>query len=351
MQNIIKITDTSINVQKIMSNIVQKARKINMNNAMDDLDSLSEHGIEEDISPIILNYIKRPTSRKSGFLSKFANKVITKIFYVMWNSLGDIFTQQQSINKHLMKKVRYLQNKIDELNGELVRVQYNQPRNFLENFDYVEFENIMRGDVGTISDRQETYLKYVDPSKTILDIGCGRGEFLKLLVNDGINAEGVDINQDMISICRSQGLNVYNSEGTEYLRNTDKKFGAIFAAHVIEHMEYNEMIELINLAYERLENNGCLILETPNPKTVGTHIGGFYSDPTHLHFVHPSTLQFICEKAGFDEVNIIYKTLQDHRLKIDENFDEITKANLKRLNEVLFGYLEYAIIAFKRNEN
>jgi O-antigen chain-terminating methyltransferase len=151
----------------------------------------------------------------------------------------------------------------------------------------------------------------------------------------------------MIKECIALGLKVFESEGVTYLKKTNKKYSAIFAAHVVEHISYSHMIDLVNKAYGRLVMGGKLILETPNPTTVATHIGGFYSDPTHLHFVHPQLLKFVAEQAGFKKVDIMFGSEQSDRLIDESIMSDLEKKNIDRLNQVIFGYQDYSIIAEK----
>ena len=351
MQNIIKVTDSEINVENIMKEIILEAKRLNMTQVNQDTSVLNDSidYSSDSISPLIIPFLKKPTSRKSGNLAKASNKVLTKIFYIIWNTVGDIFTQQQEINKQIIKKEDDLEKKILNLQQQIDKSSNSvlNSNKIYDLFNYVEFENIMRGDTKFISDKQQEYLKLVAPKSRVLDIGCGRGEFLSLLKGKGINAEGIDLSEEMIKICHQQGLNVFREDALSLLNSTEHKYGTIIAAQVVEHMDYPTIIEMIKLAYDKLEEGGVLILETPNPTTVATHIGGFYSDPTHLHFIHPYTLKFICEQAGFHHEGINYSSLQDNRLDIPEEMDGVMKKNLTKLNDVMFGFQDYAVIERK----
>lgn len=340
MSSIIKITDTSIDVNKIMSEISEKANKIRQEEVKKDLGVISSIDSNSGVSPNIIQYIKRPSSKKSGIIAKVFNKIIEKIYFIIWNSLGDALTRQQNINLSLIQKINLLEAKLE-------KEQARTESDLFDKFNYVEFENRMRGDVSVISERQKKYVAIMPQNETVLDIGCGRGEFLELLNANGVKGEGVEINRDMIEVCKSKGIKVYEAEAVDFLTKTQKKYGAIFASHVVEHISFSHLVDLVNTAYSQLVSGGKLIIETPNPTTVATHIGGFYSDPTHLHFVHPQLVKFIAEQAGFRKVEFIFASEQDNIMVITDEMSEVEKKNMERLNQVIFGFQEYAIIAEK----
>jgi len=217
--------------------------------------------------------------------------------------------------------------------------------------DYLDFENEFRGSTELISQRQKQYIPYFKEKKSILDIGCGRGEFLELMKEEGINAIGVDTYEDFISLCRIKGFEVVKADGLEYLKNC-KLVDGIFLGQVVEHLKLNEIIELCNLAYQKLETGGCIIIETPNPKSLLTFANSFYIDPSHEKPVHPYSLRYYLKKAGFNDIKIIY-TEESKEASIvplldssASNIDDFN-ASLKRVSDVLFGSQDYAIIAIK----
>jgi 2-polyprenyl-3-methyl-5-hydroxy-6-metoxy-1,4-benzoquinol methylase len=134
-------------------------------------------------------------------------------------------------------------------------------------FDYVGFEDRFRGNEEELKERQRTYLQYFQDKENVLDIGCGRGEFLELLRECGIKARGVDLDLDMVLLCREKGLDVVMDDAFAHLTVLpDDSVGGVFAAQVIEHLHPRRVIELVRLCYRKLVPGGVLILETPNPK-------------------------------------------------------------------------------------
>ena len=186
----------------------------------------------------------------------------------------------------------------------------------------------------------------------MLDIGCGRGEFLELMTEHGIDATGIDLYDKFVDYCKSLGLKVVLSDGIAYL-SAQEQVGGIFASQVIEHLPSDKMIEFCRLAYQKLEKGAYLILETPNPMCLSIFTHAFYIDPSHNKPVHPLTVKYILERAGYSEIKIIYPEVSKYpeqipMLKGDgiENIDEFNAAIVK-LNDVLYGHQDYAIIAKK----
>ncbi len=218
--------------------------------------------------------------------------------------------------------------------------------------DYFDFENRFRGSIESVKKSQEAYLKYFRDKKHVLDIGCGRGEFLSLMKDNGINAEGVDIYEPYTDYCNSKGLKAHCGDGTAYLAKMEKTDG-IFVGQVVEHMKTGEIIALCNTAYEKLEKGGCIIIETPNPTSLSIYTNAFYIDPSHIKPVHPLTLQYFLEKAGFTDVEIIYtEQSRPHHsipeLKISGGESEEFNKAMKKVSDMIFGSQDYAAVAIKK---
>ncbi len=218
--------------------------------------------------------------------------------------------------------------------------------------DYFDFENRFRGSIESVKKSQEAYLKYFSNKKHVLDIGCGRGEFLSLMKDNGINAEGVDIYEPYTDYCNSKGLKAQCGDGTAYLAKMHKTDG-IFVGQVVEHMKTGEIIALCNTAYEKLEKGGCIIIETPNPTSLSIYTNAFYIDPSHIKPVHPLTLQYFLEKAGFTDVEIIYteQSRPSHsipELKISGGESEEFNKAMKKVSDMIFGSQDYAAVAIKK---
>lgn len=225
--------------------------------------------------------------------------------------------------------------------------------------DYLDFENTFRGHVRDIKQRQSFFIGYFRHCESVLDIGCGRGEFLELLKESGIRARGIDLDDGMVSYCTGRGLDVRKADALSFLENEDGDFfDGIFMDQVIEHMDPPYLIKLLTLCHRKLKPGGVILMETVNPTSL-TSFANFYIDLTHVRPVHPYTLKYLAESAGFGEVEIqfISPVAEESRLKkisIGTDAKESEKAafetyntNVDRLNDVLFGAQDYALIARK----
>lgn len=211
---------------------------------------------------------------------------------------------------------------------------------------YLAFEAKFRGPEDEITEKLEKYTPYVeDILKTsqlpLLDIGMGRGEWIKLLNKKGLKAQGVDQSEEMIRHCREQNLSVVHADALDYLSNLkEQSIGSISSFHVVEHLPFEILFRLLKEAYRVLSPGGILILETPNPENVlvGSHT--FYHDFSHHNPVTPTSLQFLVEYHGFKDCEILRLNPYPESAKVPGN-DLLTE----RVNGHLCGPQDYALIA------
>jgi O-antigen chain-terminating methyltransferase len=222
----------------------------------------------------------------------------------------------------------------------------------LRDWRYTRFENRFRGGPEELRRQQERYLARFKPGGAILDLGCGRGEFLELLRRNGFQGAGADLNAQMVGLCRDKGLRVEKADALEALAKTPNgSLDGIFSSQVIEHLPPGVLERLIEAARTKLAPGGTIILETVNPASVFALVRIFFLDPTHRMPVHPLTLQFLLETAGFENVEIEYSgSLDDEKL---HHFPDGAAGaadlnlNVDRLNALLFGPPNYAAIGRK----
>jgi glycosyltransferase involved in cell wall biosynthesis/SAM-dependent methyltransferase len=171
---------------------------------------------------------------------------------------------------------------------------------------YRGFEDIFRGSEEFIRRRQRLYVDVIGERQPVLDVGCGRGEFLDLLKEAGIEARGVDIDEGMVEHCREKGHNVELADANDYLeRQADDSLGAIFAAQVIEHLPYEALVRFFSLAEAKLVPGAVFIAETVNPHSIPA-LKAFWVDPTHRNPIFPEVAAALARLAGFASGLIVF---------------------------------------------
>ncbi len=164
---------------------------------------------------------------------------------------------------------------------------------------YAGFEDIFRGPADRVTDLQRPYLPLVADHQPVLDLGCGRGEFLALLAAEGIAVSGVDSDPAMVDRCRAQGLPAVQGDGLDHLAGLDDaSLGTVFCAQVIEHLDLDGLHRLLELSLRTLAPGGLLIAETINPHNLAA-MKTFWVDVTHRHPIFPETALALCAAAGF----------------------------------------------------
>ena len=230
------------------------------------------------------------------------------------------------------------------------------PARQLESIDsgtYVGFEDRFRGSTNDIRQRVSEYLPFFEGARDVLDIGCGRGEFLTLLRERGIQARGIDINGSMVDVCRQQGIDATQADALSYLRaQPDGSLGGLFAAQVVEHLEPRYLTGLLNAAFDKLRPGAPIILETINPACWFAFFESYIRDITHVRPIHPDTLTYLLIASGFQHVDVRYRAPYPEHEKLQpiapqaalgDSVDTLN-ANVERLNRLLFTWLDYAAI-------
>ena len=217
---------------------------------------------------------------------------------------------------------------------------------------YTEFELAFRGAREDILDRLKVYLPYLehfrgDTTARIIDVGCGRGEWLELLGGEGFKATGVDMNDAMVSACRERGLAAECDDAIAYLRRQPEgSLAAVTGFHIIEHLPFETLVALFDAALHAVRKDGLIIFETPNPENLMVGACNFYTDPTHLHPVVPAVAEFMARQRGFARAEI----LRLHPYPVDLQLIEDSDV-ARRVNQALYGPQDYAVIAWKTYAN
>jgi SAM-dependent methyltransferase len=221
-------------------------------------------------------------------------------------------------------------------------------------FDYVGFEQRFRGDADVVLSRTEDrYFDLLADASPVLDVGCGRGEVLAALAERGVKGIGVDLDAGMVAEAQSAGVDARQGDALAFLADAEpESFGAVIAIQVAEHLSLDALLSLVELAFSRLRPGGALVLETPNPASLIVLGNSYLLDPTHVRPLHPSLLSFLVERAGFSDVRLeFYEPATGYHLdlldeaEIPEAWAATVNDAFRRLNEVLFGPQDYAVIA------
>ncbi|HMI22160.1 MAG TPA: class I SAM-dependent methyltransferase [Gaiellaceae bacterium] len=209
--------------------------------------------------------------------------------------------------------------------------------------DYFAFESRMRGSVDAIRERQRRYVDDFRDAAPVLDIGCGRGELLTVLREAGVEARGIDADADMVAFARGENLDVEQADLLEYLERVDGgSLGGIFMGQVVEHLPPAVLVRALELAAQKLRPGGVLVAETINPLSP-LAMRHYYADLTHAQPLVPETLELLARQSGFAETELRF--LNEPADRLTEPDDPVIAANVRRLNELLFAPLDYALVA------
>ena len=232
----------------------------------------------------------------------------------------------------------------------------------LDAYTYVGFENRFRGSEAEIRGRQVDYAPLFDGASNILDVGCGRGEFLDVLRERGITARGLDLNGEMVEVCRSHGLEAEVGDALAYLRGLpDASLGGMFAAQVVEHLDQQHLIRLLAVAFQKLRPGSKIVLETINPQCWFAFFDSYLRDITHAQPLHPDTLQYLLVASGFQRTTVRYSAPYPEHAKLQHvalasrpvptlrssgltSAVAVVNANVDKLNSLLFTHMDYAAI-------
>ena len=291
-------------------------------------------------------------------------------------NLDDLFNEIIKINRHADNLQRQFDAKIETSNKELSAIKRylrsierslassshslpptrSQPATnqndllalALEEF-YISFEERFRGKREEIKKRQAYYLPFIKEivrgdMDIVVDVGCGRGEWLELLSQNGITARGVDINEMMVEISREYNLDAIKTDALEYLRSLEENsIAAVTGFHIVEHLPFAVLINLMDEALRVLKKGGMVVFETPNPENLLVGSCSFYTDPTHINPIPPVTLEFIAHNRGFERVSIH----RLHPLKEPQYPQELRNEDIDALIASAAKEQDYAVIGYK----
>lgn len=380
-ENDFEINIDNINVEEIMNKIRQNIKdkgyleeeKINNFDFTPKISEEDNFRYDLDILNQVWNINLEREVLSRNKLFSFLKKVIRKLtrWYIV-----PMLQDQITFNSYAVRAINNLNKQLDKKNEEIIKLlnerdegikrlldekderikkleKIEKENNF--DMDYLAFEDKYRGSEESIQKLQEKFVRLYVGKDNILDIGCGRGEFMKTLLNAGKQyVFGMDINPQMIEKCKKDGLSVELKDGVNYLYDNDNlNLGGIFSSQVIEHLKPSQIVKLIKGAYKNLQKGSPLILETINPMALVTQTMAYTLDLTHRQYVHPFTIEMLLKEHGFKKVEFIYSSPVDIEAPVlkDNDMDqkELKKYNekIRRMHEILFGYQDYAVIAWK----
>ncbi|MBN3927611.1 class I SAM-dependent methyltransferase [Nostoc sp. NMS4] len=282
------------------------------------------------------------------------------------NRIITAVTRIQEINEHYIRNDSYLKNDLmqqkrlitvfleeakkclpEPFNQEQLQTFINEDIHFLDAF-YVAFEEQFRGSRQEIVNRLKVYLPLIEEAKIgthespILDVGCGRGEWLELLQESGYTARGLDINRVMVEQSRSRGFEVIEADVIVYMQSLpDSSLGIVTGFHIIEHLAFPTLMKFFSEVVRILKPGGLAIFETPNPQNVLVGSCNFYLDPTHRNPLPSSMIKFILETQGLQQVKVI--NLHPY----PETYKVIGSEIAERFNEYFYGPQDYAVVGYK----
>jgi SAM-dependent methyltransferase len=212
---------------------------------------------------------------------------------------------------------------------------------------YRAFEDRYRGSREIIKDRLRAYAPFTAPllqggPAAALDLGCGRGEWLELLGEDGFDARGVDLDDGMLAACHERGLAARHCDALAALRaQPDASLALVSAFHLVEHLPFELVQDLITESLRALRPGGLLIMETPNPENLTVGATSFYRDPTHVRPLPPDLLGFAADHAGFGRQRIV---------RLQEEAQLHTDAPLGVINVLEGVSPDYSVVAQKAGD-
>ena len=254
----------------------------------------------------------------------------------------------QTSIEQLKQQTRAVQNKVEILE------KWQQQDDIYQTIDYFKFQEYMRGSYGEIKAHQQEYVNYFAKCTSVIDLGCGRGEFLTVLKEHGIKATGVDSYKKSVDYCRTRGLQVVQRDAIEYLREQKaESIDGVFAAQFIEHIPTKALLELCKESYRVMKPESYIVLETPNPMCLSVYMNSFYLDPSHKNPVHTHLMEYLMKECGFDDVHVVFTEASKvgYRLPLldAEYCKNLAEFNdgVNLLSDIVFGSQDYAIIAKK----
>jgi SAM-dependent methyltransferase len=232
----------------------------------------------------------------------------------------------------------------------------------LHSHQYAGFEDVFRGSETDIRTRMADYVTIFAGTANVVDLGCGRGEFLELLRDAGIPARGADLNHEMVERCREKGLDVVEADALSFVAaSAPGSLGGLIACQVVEHLQPDYLLRLLSASADALRPGAAIVLETINPACWSAFFDSYVRDLTHVRPVHPDTLKFLVTAAGFADARVMWRSPYPEGGKLQRLPASVREAaradlalkplvdaidrNVDRLNGLFFTDRDYAVVA------
>lgn len=307
----------------------------------------------------LMTMISRVTSKLTRFINFQQNEVNNKVatsLDIMQENMEEIALWSREIEARLAFLER---NGVAGTSGteSATKASFDEKT-------YLAFEERHRGNQEEIRRRQQYYLDtYVknwldkDMPGDILDLGCGRGEWLEILRENGYQALGIDLNRESLKECQKKDLKVICMDAISYVKSLpDESVRMITSFQLIEHLEMPQLLSLFQELGRVVKKGGVIIMETPNPCNLQVGAASFYLDPTHVRQLHPEFVRFLTEQNGFCRVEVAYPEQNN----VEEWWNSLTQeettdiqksvcfqAVLNELRRTIWSAADYAIVAKK----
>lgn len=279
----------------------------------------------------LLHYPARWAARLVLFLSRF------------------ITDAQANFNVTVLHALRELNGAVSMQTSRRQRIEGRDVPHRVADPLYAALLDQFRGPPEMIRERLRVYLPLVREVRAqtsmlpVVDLGCGRGEWLELLQEDNCTARGVDCNAAAVEQCRQRGLDVVEADALEYLRSQpDASLGVVTAFHLIEHLPFPELVELVDETVRVLQPGGVAIFETPNPENLLVGSCNFYFDPTHEKPLPSAVFKFVAESRGLSQVDVMFLHPSPEALPADGS------PLVERFNALLYGPQDYTVVGRRR---
>lgn len=277
-------------------------------------------------------------------LSKELNAEMQRLFQKQQEERAELVLQGERVARLLDEGRKRLSRPMAKKELEALAVEADHA---LDAF-YVAFEDQFRGSRAEIKQRLRVYLPFISRAgiggddAPILDVGCGRGEWLELLREEGLRSSGVDSNRVLVAQCRELGLEVVETELMSYLLGLpDSSLGAVTGFHIVEHLPIETLVKFLDETIRVVKSGGTVIFETPNPQNVLVGTCNFYFDPTHRNPLPSPVMKFLLESRGFTNVEV---------LNLNPSDEAPVKGSsdlARRFNQYFYGPMDYAVIGWR----